>query len=298
MKRNFALWIGFSMFSILVLTAIIGPFIPDVVAGVEEQRIQYYGDGKFGRAPFAPSLEFPLGSDEEGRDILSLIIMGTRDTLFIVFTITLVRYALGLPLAFLALHKHGFFHRVIEVLHGFFSTIPTIFSAVILINLPFLIFSEIRTVWVILLIAFIDMASVAYVFRETAHDISKREYITAGIMIGNTRRQMIKNQYIPVLIPEIIVQFFIDVSRVTLLVGQLGIFHIFVMQTWVQTGFTGGYLENTSYNWATLIAGTRNIVLSYPWIPFFPALAIVFAIFTFQILSDGLRQYFQRKVSE
>lgn len=294
MKNNY-LVIGLIMTTILVVFMFFGPLLPFVDSSLEGERVKFPEPGKIVTAPFPPSDDYLLGSDREGRDILSLIVMGTKDTLIIIFSITLLRYILAVPLALMASKNTGPISWVLRWWNQVFSSLPVIFAAIILLNLPFLVLSENRFLWCVVILAVIEVGRVGYILQQQAYTISKAPFVEAGITMGVSPFGIYSKYYLPNLLPEIIVNFFIDLGRVTLLVGQLAIFSIFITQEFVQLNYGSGELINTNINWTTLLGNPRTDVLKAVWIPLFPALAITFTILTFNILGEGLRQHFNRK---
>ncbi|MCA1031055.1 ABC transporter permease subunit [Bacillus timonensis] len=295
--HNKSLIIGTIMTVLLVITMVFGPYLPFIDAELSGERVKFPEPGKIETAPFPPSDEYLLGTDKEGRDLLSLIVVGTKDTILIIFAITLLRYIIAVPLALIASKQVGPISWFIKWWHQLFSSLPIIFSTILLVNLPFLMFSEQRYIWCIVIIALIEVGKVAFITQQQAHALSKAAFVEAGITLGVTPLGLIIRYYIPNLLPEIIVNFFIDLSRVALLIGQLGILSIFIMQEFVQLNYGAGEVINTNFNWATLLGQARHDVLKAFWIPFFPALALTFTILSFNILAEGLRQHFNRRTA-
>lgn len=293
--KNYYLVTGIVMTTILVVFMLFGPLLPFVDSSLEGERVKILGQGNIVTAPYAPSKEYLLGSDREGRDILSLIVMGTKDTLLLIFAITLLRYIVAVPLALAGSKNKGPVSWLLNSWNQLFSSLPVIFSAIILVNLPFLLFSENRFIWCVVILAFIEVGRVGYILQQQAHKLSKSPFVEAGITIGVSPFGIYSRYYVPNLLPDIIVNFFIDLGRVTLLIGQLGIFSIFITQEFVQLNYGSGEIVNTNLNWTTLLGDPRTDVLKAAWIPLFPALAITFTILTFNILGEGLRQHFNRK---
>lgn len=294
MRKNALLWIGIGMFLVLVAAMIASPNV--IGEGeVDPERVRFYDDGSMARAPFPPFKEDVLGTDHEGRSIFALLVVGTKDTLLIIFSITLLRYIISIPLALLGSEKKGTSHWIITMLHSFFSAIPTLIAAIIFINLPFLIFSQTRYIWAILILAFIEVGRTSHLFQQQAHDISQKEFIRVAIVQGNSPIGLIFRHYIPYMLPSIISNFFMDLGRVTVLIGQLGLFSIFVTQKFVEMDHGFGELQNTSLNWATLLGETRYALMSAPWVPIFPALALFYTMLTFNIIGEGLRRTFSKK---
>ncbi|MBE4909079.1 ABC transporter permease [Bacillus luteolus] len=296
MKHNRLLFIGIIMVTILLLITLIGPYIPYVKNEIDEaSRVRFGENNVIMTAPFSPEEQFPFGTDREGRDLLSVLIVGAKDTLLMMLVICLIRYLLGIPLGLLASRGKGFFSWIVSSWNHIFSSVPIIFSAMILLSIPVLVLHEFRFFWSILIIALIEVGKVAHIVQEETIGILKKPYIEAGITVGmHPLRQLISN-ILPNILPAIVVNFFIDIGRTALLIGQMGIFGIFISQVFVQTGAFAAETVNTSLNWLTLLGQARKDILNAFWIPFYTCLVITFTVFTFNILGEGLRRHYDRR---
>ncbi|MFS0864062.1 ABC transporter permease subunit [Fredinandcohnia sp. 179-A 10B2 NHS] len=299
MKGNRLLVIGIIMCTFLLLLAIIGPYLPFVEKELEEaSRVRFGEKNDILTAPFSPSQEFPFGSDHEGRNLLIVIIAGTRDTILIILSITILRYILAIPLGLLASRNHGFFTWLVSAWNRVFSSVPTIFSKMLFLSIPVLVLDDNRLIWSILILSLIEVGKVSFIIQEETRLIAKKPYIEAGITVGVHPIRQLTHHILPNIFPSVIVSFFIDIGRTALLVGQMGIFAIFITQVFVQGGAFAAQMENTSLNWMTLLGSTRKDMLSSMWIPFYTCLAITLTIFTFTILGEGLRRYFDRSLKQ
>lgn len=279
------------MFAFLMIIMILGPFLPHIDPELHKHLVWIKGDD-IKVPPYPPSIKYPFGSTEDGTDLLSLIVLGTRDTFILVFEITIIRYLIAVPLGLAASRKKGPFHWILTGWNNVFSALPPLFSAILLLTAPFLLFNSHRLMWAMFLIALVEAGRVGYIIQQQSYAVSQRLYIDAVKTLGLKPSKIYYQHYLPVLLPEIIVLFFIDLGRVLLLIGQLGIFSIFISEKWVQTGFSNAKLVNLNHNWATLLASARGNILAHFWIGFFPAFAIAFSIFAFNLLGEGLRQFF------
>ncbi|MEK3807153.1 ABC transporter permease subunit [Bacillus sp. FSL H8-0547] len=292
--RNIPLLSGLFMLAVLVAVAWLGPVIPSVKEGIIEQRMVFKESGAFERAPFPPSLQHLFGTDEDGRDLLSLVIMGAKETLMLILVISIIRYGAAILLALLSLPEKSPARALIYSLNGFAASLPIVFAAILFITMPVFTFSPHRVYWIVLILSLSDVGRVAYVFQQAMKSISHTQYVEAGVTIGNSPFGLFSRHYLPNLLPDAVIHFFMDLGKVTLLLGQLGILSIFVTQAFVQLNYGYGELQNTSLNWPILLGMAKSNMINGFWIPFFPALALTYLILTFNLIGEGLRKHFSR----
>ncbi|MGZ9583524.1 ABC transporter permease [Paenibacillus marinisediminis] len=295
--KNVTLWIGGAMLALLVFVMFAGPYLPFVDRELTPEKHRWTADDHLMLPPYPPSELNPIGSDAEGVDNLSKLIVGTKETVFIIFAVALVRYLIAVPLGLLSYRNKGPFHFITSGMNQFFSYLPTIFSAILLINLPFLLLSPNRLLWVIFILALLEVGRVAYIVQQQAHHVSLQPFVEAGVVLGLSNSRMARSYYLPALGPELIVNFCVDLGKVTLLIGQLGVLGIFLTHEWVEVYVMSMQFLNTSNNWVSLLAeNRRDIFLSKFEFIFYPAVAIMYTILTFNVLGEGLRKHFNSKL--
>ncbi|WP_078548457.1 ABC transporter permease [Litchfieldia alkalitelluris] len=261
----------------------------------EASRVLISESGDIRTAPFPPSKEFPLGSDRDGHDILSHLIVGAKDTFLIILAICFIRYVLAIPLGLIASRRKNIFSSLLSIWNLLFSSVPPIFSAMILLSIPMLVMSENRLYVSILILALFEVGKVGYIVQQEANAVMKKPFIEAGVTVGVTPLKQLINHVLPNITSVIVVNFFVDIGRTALLIGQMGIFGIFISQVYIQTGSFVAEMSNTSFYWMTLLGQARDDIMNAIWIPIYTSLAITFTIFTFNILGEGLRRYFGRE---
>lgn len=282
------------MAGILAFFTFFGHYLPFVDTELKAERVIFPGPGKIISAPFPPSEKFPLGSDRDGRDLLSLLVIGAKDTFTLIFSIVIIRYIISIPLGLLGMRNKGFISWLIKWWNQVFSSFPIIFTIALALTLPFLLLHEHRFYLTIIIIALIEVGRVSLIIQQEANSISKKTYIEAGITVGVSPLKMMTSYYLPNLFPSIIVNFFIDAGRVSILIGQLAIINIFLSQELVQQAAGASEFVNKSFDWSTLIREARRDLMTAFWIPFYPMLAIVVSTLTFNLLGEGIRQHFNR----
>lgn len=291
---NKSLTIGLLILSFLLIIAFTAPYLPFVDTSLKEQVMRQKEDGGYELPPFAPSKEYSIGSDANGVDLLSKVLLGTKETLLTILVIALIRYIFAIPLALASFYSR-FFHKILIVWNRLFSFMPPIFFIILIVGTPFIVFSENRYLWFMIVLALIEVGRVADIFYQGMLDIKKKPYVEAGIVAGSSALAMLRNYYWPPLRPFFIVQFFSDLGRILFLIGQLGIVEIFFSVEFVSQ-LSGGYKAmNTSNIWPTYYLDLTKHIWSHPWLPITGTIAIGITIFAFSLTSNGLQQYFDRK---
>ncbi|MEH7222235.1 ABC transporter permease subunit [Bacillus sp. JJ1566] len=302
--KNWSLWTGLVLFGLMLFLSFVGPHLPFVEHTPPEHRMRFYDGGELGRAPFPPSKEDLFGTDREARDILSLIILGAKDTLKIIVLITLFRYIIAIPMAFLASSKKGIAYMVSNGWYSLFGSIPTIFAAILLLEIFPVTGLENGVYWKVLLIALIEVGRVSYIFAHEIYEVSQKEFVQASVTVGSTPFQLSVMHYLPSVSQSLVVNFFNDLARVTLLLGQLALFQYFIEHTINYIPGGGAFHDESGYysatglfDWPGLLSSARYEVMKAIWIPLFPALALTLLLLTFQLLSEGFRKLFERQTS-
>jgi peptide/nickel transport system permease protein len=296
MKGNRSLFLGASMLAFLLFLSVFGPILPFIDAELKPRMVWIKEDGQVELPPYPSSTSFPLGSDLEGRDLLSLLVMGTRDTMGLVVLIVLLRYGLALPLAVLAV-PGSVLQRFVRFWSQGFTFLPVLFIAIIYMNLPFLYLSDHRLWWVIIGLAALEAGRVSLLFQEQMHMLARSEFVTAGIMIGHSPWGLFRRYYLPPLLPQLCIQFTLDMGRVMLLLGSLGLLGIYVEQSLVGIDRGVAQMVSQSAAWPILLADVRGLIRSEPYLPYMICSMIAFAVLTFNLLGEGLRNHFEARTS-
>lgn len=290
--KNPLLIIGMLMLILLLSITFFGKYLPGIDSELKE--IEYLWVDNIPKIPpYGPSADFPLGTDRLGRDMLSLIVIGAKDTLVFITLITIIRYLLAIPLAFFA-HKNWLgANLILNWLNGFLSYIPTIIVVILLAILPPFIITDFRVLILIFIIAMVEVGRVADMLKAEFNQISTKEFVTGGRAVGISNVRLLKNYYLPLLHGKLLVSMVGDLGKVMFLLGQLGFLGIFISQAFVQIDPGVFELQNTSITWPMLLMDAFRDIRGPVWIPFYPALAMTYVILTFNILAQGIQKRFE-----
>ncbi|RTR31822.1 peptide ABC transporter permease [Robertmurraya yapensis] len=289
-KKNPLFSLGTVMFFLLVFIALFGKYLPGIDTRLDEIIFLRDENNIPFAPPFGPNERFPIGTDRLGRDLLSLIVLGARETLIVIIAIALIRYLLAIPLGFFA-HKNRFgVNILLNWINGFLSYIPTIIIVILLATLHPIVLSKIRPLYLILIIAALEVGRVAEMIKLELNQLSTKEFITGGNAVGISNFRLLKKYYMPFLYGKLLVNFVGDIGKVMFLLGQLGFLGIFISHSFMQTDAGVSGFENTSLSWPTLLTDAFRDLRGAIWIPFYASLAMTYVIFTFNILSQGIQK--------
>lgn len=188
LKRNNNLAIGLIMFVILLLFTLIGSFLID-------PDNAYPGAV---RAARPPSVEFPFGTDGQGRDLLTVAVMGTWVTLQIGFIASGLGLTVGVFLGFVSAYYGGKVDLIIRWLVDVFMTIP---GFLILIVLASIVGGNVSTVGTGLIISIFLWAGPARVVRAQVLSLRERQFVLMAKLSGMTNLEIIIEELIPNLLP-------------------------------------------------------------------------------------------------
>jgi peptide/nickel transport system permease protein len=252
---------GFLIVSLFLLMTVFGPLVSPYGYAQQDlkNRLQ------------TPSAQHWFGTDQYGRDILSRILVGSRDVLLIAGTGTALAVLLGLTLGLLAAYFGGFSDEVVMRFLDVLLSIPPLLLAMIILGTvgP----SRIN---VILVVGFLYIPMVARVVRSVVLDIKTREFIEAAKLRGESNRYILFREILPNVLPPLAVEASMRFSYAIFLVASLG--------------FLGLGVQPPSPDWGLMVGEARNWFEQAPWVLLFPAGTIAFLVVGVAFLSDGLRR--------
>jgi len=296
MRKIPSIWFGVIGCGLLAIFFIFGPYLPKVDKNVTPHSyiVGSGGNLDFILPPFSPSKEFLLGSDKAGRDIYSALIMGTRGTLTTVFTISIFTFLLAIPFGVAAAHVQPV-RRILQGWNYLFSRLPVFFYIIILATIPFFIFSPHRAGWMIMFFIILELGKVGEVVYNSVKLIQETTYYEAGLVTGSRPYGLWKMYYWPSCYPQWVAYFIQHLGSVLFLLGQLGIFGIFISQSLSQIDGGAYEINNTAIVWPMFLFDVTIDMDAFPWVPLFGSLFITLSMFSFISLGEGILEYQLRK---
>jgi len=217
----------------------------------------------------AASPEFPLGTDGLGRDVLSRILYGARNSLVISFFAMLLGSSLGLITGLLA----GFFGGRIDSIIMRLGDVQLAFPFILLAIAVLGVVPDRRAWHVIVVLGIPGWIIYARVVRSRVLAEKEKNYVAAARAIGASRWRRLFTYVFP------------SVWQVVPVIALLDFGFLIIMESTLS--FLGLGLPPPAATWGGILAeGRRNMVVS-PWLPVLPGIAIVLTVLSINLLGDG-----------
>ena len=234
------------------------------------------------RPPFwqqGGSLEYPLGTDSLGRDILSRMIGGARISLVASMLSILIGAVLGISIGVFSAYRGGVVDAVLmRVCDGFLS-FPMILLALIL---AIATGPSMRTV--VLAIGLVVWARYARVIRSEALSLKERDFVAYARMVRCSELRILMRHLLPNLMGTILVLATLQIGWAIVVEASLS--------------FIGAGIPSPQPSWGGMVASGREYIGMAWWLTFFPGMAIAITVLSFNFLGDWLRDHLDPKLRE
>ncbi len=265
-RENRGAVLGLAVVSIVILVAIFANFLAP-----HDPFEQYRGFTKL--PPIwvdGGSWTYPLGTDALGRDMLSRLMYGSRISLFIGLSVMAVSMVVGVVLGLAA----GWFGGVVDVIilriMDLIMSIPSLVLAILIVAIigPNLT-NTIVAVTVVYLPRYVRLV------RASALTELSKDYVTAAKVSGVGPWRLMFVTVLPNCLPPLIVQAALGVSDAILEAAALG--------------FLGLGAQPPTPEWGSMLADSRDLITSHPWVMALPGIAILITVLAINLMGDGLR---------
>ncbi|MFQ6000823.1 MAG: ABC transporter permease subunit [Anaerolineae bacterium] len=282
---------GATIVGLLLIVAVLGPELaPHNPFHVD--RIQTI-NGEIGRAPFPPSSTYWLGTDDQGRDTLSLLLYGARQTLTMAVLATVARILLGLLLGTIAGWWHGkAVDRVLMSMVEFLAPFPTLILAIALILAMGIQRGQISF---IIALCLVGWGEVAQVVRSHVLAIRHKLYVEAARALGLSEPEIISRHALPNLLPTLLALAALEMGGVLLLLGELGFVKIFIGGGTTYLDEAIGIIHFFDVpDWGAMLGTSWRYFSAAPWLPLAPAIAFFVSILGFNLFGFGFQRFVER----
>lgn len=306
-KLNIPLIIGLIIVLGITFLIFFGEYLAPHDASVGEQEVwvmKESGERELLRAPFAPSKKHFLGTDNGGRDVLSVLMAGAKNTFTIVLLATLLRFLIALPIAFFSAFGERFSKRLIVICSSTFSAVPSLLICIMILKISTISNLDLASSLMAFIIVFtiVGWGRLANTIEEKIKDILNMDFIQGEIAIGKSKFAIATKNVMAHLMPSIVIYVFLEIALVLLLLAQLGIFEVFVGNKSVFVMRTLGDMTRTNFNffpeWGAMLASTKQSIIGNKfWLSIFPLTAFSISIIGFNLLGQGLNYELNKRNS-
>lgn len=212
-----------------------------------------------------------LGTDEQGRDMLSAILYGLRISLAVGVASTVVALALGMLIGLAAAYAGGWVDALIMRIVDLQLSFPSILIALVLLALLGQGVDKI-----VIALVFVQWAYYARTVRASALVEKRKEYVDAAVCLAYGPLRILYRHILPNCLPPLIVVATVQVAHAIALEATLS--------------FLGLGTPITSPSLGLLIAnGYAHLLSGKYWMSFFPGMALLVTIVAINLVGDHLR---------
>jgi ABC-type dipeptide/oligopeptide/nickel transport system permease subunit len=245
----------------VVLVAVFGPFV--VPYGPEDMWVH---------DPLTPpSPEALLGSDDWGRDVLSLLVLGAGVSLYVGIAAVTLEAVVGLSIGMIAGYFGGLIDEILMRVTDVILTLPTLMLLIVAVAM-----FQVRGIHIIIIVSgLLGWPFLARVVRSEFLTLKQSTFVEAARSVGASNWRIILRHILPNALASIIVLLTMDIP-----------WYIFYEAALTFLGFG----DPAAASWGILMdRGKRYLAGEGWWIAAFPGLAILITSLGFNLFGDGLR---------
>ena len=249
-KAPLSAWFGMIVIAGYVIVALFAPWLAP------------YGEAQIFPTPFGPWEEaHRFGTDQIGRDILTRLIYGARNTMGIALITTLLSFAIGGGLGLVAAINRSWLDQLLSRSVDVLMAIPSLIFALVLLS----IFKP-SVLSLILIIAVLDSTRVFRLTRAVAINVVVMDYVEVARLRGEKLGWIMKNEILPYIMPPMVAEFGLRFSFVFLTIAALS--------------FLGVGIQPPTADWGSMVRDNASLIqfaqydLKAGLTPLLPAAAI------------------------
>ena len=218
----------------------------------------------------ADQVQHIMGIDGNGRDEFSRLLYGTRLSLMIGFSTVSFAILIGTILGALAGYFGGWTDNIIMRVMDVLLAFPSLLLAIAIVTMlgPGLINA-------LLAIGIVSIPSYARVVRASVLSVREMDYVSATRALGGNTFEILFKRILPNALTPLIVQGTLGIATAILDAAALS--------------FLGLGAQPPTPEWGSMLGAERNQVFTAPHLVFYPGVAIILTVLSFNLLGDGLR---------
>jgi peptide/nickel transport system permease protein len=218
----------------------------------------------------AGTWEYPLGTDQFGRDYLSRLMYGARISLLIGFVAMLISGVIGTTLGVAA----GYFGGRVDMVVNFIITtrlsMPVVLVALAVVSLVG------NSLWIVIwVLGLLIWDRFAVVMRSSTQQVRNLDYVAAAKALGCSTTRILISEIMPNIVNNLIVVATIEVAHAVLLEAALS--------------FLGLGVQPPAPSWGLMVSEAKGMMFFDPWLIGIPGTALFALVLSINLLGDGLR---------
>jgi peptide/nickel transport system permease protein len=263
------------MLLLLVIPALFAPLIApyDPIEGRLSQRLlppAWLAGG---------SWDHLLGTDKQGRDILTRIIYGARISLSVSLVSIALAGSLGTVMGLAAGYFGGWLDAVVMRIVDAFLSMPLVLVALVAVA----VFGP-SFLTVIGVVTAVLWTSYARQVRAEALSIKQMDFVARARVVGASDLRIMFRHILPNVVNTIIVIATLEMGSVILLEATLS--------------FLGAGIPRPDPSWGVMVADGRDQITAAWWMSFFPGFALMMVVLSANVLGDWLRDHLDPKLRQ
>ncbi len=224
-----------------------------------------------------PSFKHIFGTDEFGRDVFSRMIYGTRISISVGIIAVFIAAIIGITIGAISGFYGGIIDNIIMRIVDIVLTIPTLFLILMLI-----VFLGPSLINIMIVIGLTSWTDIARIIRAEVLSIKNMAYVDAAKIIGLKESTIIFRHIIPNALAPVFVYMTFGISGAILIESGLS--------------FLGLGVQPPVPSWGNILTSGKDYIETAWWLTAFPGMAIFIAVFSYNLLGEGLRDYFNPKL--
>lgn len=266
MNKKKLLYITGALAFLLVIFSLIAPYVAP--------NDPYATD--FKNVLKAPSSQYPFGTDQVGRCILSRVLCGARVSLGMTFVLLGMIFVSGVTIGVISGMRGGYTDSFIMRSADVILAFPDIVLAIAIVGV--LGGNMVNT---LIGLSLIWWTKYARLTRVSVMKIKGTTYVQAAEMIGTSKLNIVFKYILPNIFSGLLIQLAVDVSGIMLALSGLS--------------FLGLGVQPPTPEWGNMLNEGRPYIQTAPWLLMYPGLAIFLVVAVFNVLGDSLRDVLESK---
>lgn len=236
-----------------------------------------YTKTNFARLNEAPSHDYPLGTDQLGRDLLSRMIYGARVSMLVGLGAQVIVVSIGVPLGALSGYLGGrvdlFLMRFVDVMYAF----PQLLFVILVMSM---LGAGLTNIFIA--IGLTGWVGIARQTRAQVLAIKEKEFVEAARAMGGGFGRLLVRHVLPNALTPIVVAVSFGIPQAIFTEAALS--------------FIGVGINPPTPSWGQMVGEGQQYIRSYWHLSIFPSIAIAITMLSFTFLGDGIRDALDPKL--